>query len=317
MLLAARRRIAGWLFALRGPQSEPVILVHRRVFILPTSHGIVFSLVLLLMLAGSINYSLSLGFILTFLLAGLGIVGILHTFRNLANLRVARGRTEPVFAGGAARFPVRIENPTDVPRAALEIGFRSSPQHDFDLAAHGETVVTLTAPALRRGWMHADRITLQTRFPLGLFHAWSYAELAMRCLVYPRPETPGVPLPAASAYPGEGTLSGHGTEDFATLRAYHPGDSPKHIAWKADARGQGLLTKVFSGRADAQLRFDWSALPPELDTEARLSRLTRWVLEADRLGCAFGLELPGRSIEPDSGDGHRERCLEALALHAL
>jgi len=28
----------------------------------------------------------------------------------------------------------------------------------------------------------------------------------------------------------------------------------------------------------------------------------------------YGLRLPGREIAPDSGDLHRHRCLEALAL---
>ena len=49
------------------------------------------------------------------------------------------------------------------------------------------------------------------------------------------------------------------------------------------------------------------------DTEARLSRLCAWVLQADRIGARYGLRLPGREIAPDEGPNHRQRCLEALA----
>ena len=48
--------------------------------------------------------------------------------------------------------------------------------------------------------------------------------------------------------------------------------------------------------------------------ELKLSRLTRWVLDADAAGVRYALELPGSRIELDNGPAHRQRCLEALAL---
>ena len=54
-----------------APERGPVFLSQRRVYILPTRQGALFGAALLLMLIGSINYQLSLGFILTFLLAGM------------------------------------------------------------------------------------------------------------------------------------------------------------------------------------------------------------------------------------------------------
>jgi hypothetical protein len=68
MYAALRSYLYNWLFQLRGPQAGPVVLVQRRIFILPTRQGFVFAGVLVLMLIGSINYGLSLGFVLTFLL---------------------------------------------------------------------------------------------------------------------------------------------------------------------------------------------------------------------------------------------------------
>ena len=315
MPAALRHWVDTWLYQLRAPQHGSLVLEHRRVYILPVSHGYVYAGVLLVMLAGSVNYSLSLGFVLTFLLAGLGINGMLYTFRNLANLRVSAGRPRSVFVGQVAEFPLRVENPTAVARASIEVSHPGVAAQSFDVPAQEEIAVYIPLPASRRGLLHLGRIMLVTRFPLGLFRAWSYAHFDVECIVFPQPETPAVPLPSPSGESGEGAASALGNEDYAGLRPYHAGDSPRRIAWKADAREQGLLTKQFTGRAESHLWLDWSALPARLDTEERLSRLTRWVLEADQIEHAYGLRLPGMTIEPATGIEHRTQCLEALALY--
>ena len=312
---ALRRRLNSWLFQLRGPQPGPIVLGHRKVFILPSSHGAIYFLVLMVMLAGSINYTLSLGFVLTFLLIGLGLNGILYTFRNLANLRVSTLHPQPVFAGETARFRLRVENPARIERVGIEAVTATGATVTFGVPMNEESVVDLNVPAPRRGRLPMGRVKLQTHFPLGLFRAWSYVELDAACTVYPQPETPAQPLPLPGGERGEGAASSSGNEDFSGLRAYQAGDSTRRIAWKADARGSGLLTKVFTGRADNHLWLDWHMLPASLDVEQRLSRLTRWVLEADEQEAAYGLRLPNETIDPDTGPGHRALCLRALALH--
>jgi uncharacterized protein (DUF58 family) len=150
-----------------------------------------------------------------------------------------------------------------------------------------------------------------------LYYAWSYLDFGAHCLVYPRPAPAGTPLPSAAAGAGSGTLQGRGREDFSGLRQYAPGDSPRHIAWKAVARGEELLTKQFSGRADTELWLDWRHLSAGLDTEQKLSRLARWVLDAHTAGLSYGLRIPGRTVDPAQGEAQRERCLEALALYGI
>jgi uncharacterized protein (DUF58 family) len=73
------------------------------------------------------------------------------------------------------------------------------------------------------------------------------------------------------------------------------------------------MTKLFSGRADTELWLDWRATPTTLGIEGRLSRLTRWVIDAHAASISFGLRLPGIELPPAPGDAQRERCLEALA----
>jgi len=314
MYAALKNRFFDWLFQPRAPERGVVVLAQRRVYILPTRQGLVFGAVLVVMLTGSINYALGLGFVLTFLLGSLAVNAMVHTWRNLVNLRVTGGRAHPVFAGELAQFTVHLENTGNTDRYAIGVA-RDRKDADFaDVPARSATPARVGVPATRRGVLRPGRLTLFTRFPLGLYNAWSYVDLDMHCLVYPRPADPGLPLPPAASSAGAGAESGRGQEDFSGLRQYHLGDSPRHIAWKAAARDQGLLTKQFSGRAETELWLDWTQLPTRMDVEERLRHLARWVIAAHAEGLSYGLRLPGETVDMGTGDAQRERCLEALAL---
>ena len=304
-----------WLFQWRGPERGTIVLVQRRVFILPTAQGLLFAGVILLMLTGSVNYDLSLGFILAFLLGAAGIQTMLHTFRNLAHLRITAGRVHPVFVGESAQFQLHIHNNTRADRYSIGVTGNAVSADFIDVPADSTVVAQVPVPAVQRGWLRPGRMTLFTRFPVGLFRAWSYAEPDVSCLVYPAPANPGLPLPAPAYGEGEGGLAGLGQDEFSGLRSYRPGDSPRHIAWKAVARDDTLLTKQFAGRADAELWLSWNDLPSQMPVEQRLSQLTRWVLEADAGGMTYGLRLPDATLPLAGGLPHRAECLRALALH--
>jgi len=314
-ILQANPRLANWLYGYTPPERGTVILVHRRVYIVPTRLGLMFAATLAVLLIGSINYSLSLGFALTFLLAGLGLAGMVHTARNLARIAVSAGRAEPVFAGESAQFRLYLDGRGAFDRPSILARHAASgAQLVVDVPAGGAAEVVLPVPAARRGWLALGRVMLETRFPLGLFRAWSYLEPEARCLVYPRPERS--PLPPYTGEAAAGVLHAPtpGSDDFAGLRGYQRSDSPRHVAWKAVARSDKLLTKQFAGDAAAELWLDARLLPAGLDLEARLSRMAGWVLAADRAGAHYGLRLPGVELLPSRGDTHRAACLQALAL---
>lgn len=307
-----------WLFRLRGPETAPIVLTQRRVFVLPTRPGLLYAASLGVMLLGAINYNLSLGYALIFLLTGLGIVAILHTFRNLVQMEISPGRAEPVFAGETAHFGLTLFNRRSDGRYALALRLGENRMVTTDVPERAPATVQLPLATARRGWLRPGRITLETRYPLGLVRAWSYVEPDMRCLVYPAPEPNAPPLPLAGAGESGGLRSGRGTEDFSGLRGHQPADPPRHIAWKAVVRQGGigpLLTKQFAGASAALLWLDWNDLPPTFGTEARLSRLTRWLIDAQSEGLAFGLRIPGKEIPPAQGERHFQSCLEVLALH--
>ncbi len=288
----------------------------RQLYILPTRYGALYACMLLAMLAGAINYTLSLGFALTFLLAGLGLVAMLHAWRNLAGITLEIAKAEPVFAGEDARFEITASEHGGRPRYALQAQFRDGTPAYTDIAAHAVASFRLAVPTQRRGWLSAPRLTCFTEFPLLLFHVWSHTDFdaAVRCLVYPQPAPDGLPLPQAqSAGIGDMPDAAVGDDDFAGHRIYQLGDSPKRVDWKASSREQGLLVKQYHGAAQHILWLDWDATPGA-DAEQRISQLTHWVIDADARGLRYGLRLPAQTLAPDTGEHHYRHCLQALAL---
>lgn len=315
-LLERNPRFANWLYGFTPPEHGTVVLVHRRVYIVPTQLGWLYGLTLLILLIGSINYALSLGFALTFLLAGMGFAGMVHTARNLARMGVSVGRAEPVFAGETAQFRLYLEARAAFDRPAILVRHvRSRAQMVVDVPPLGLAEVVLGVPAPARGWLPLGRVMLETRFPLGIFRAWSYVEPDARGLVYPRPERSALPPPTAESTKGTLRSPTPGNDDYAGLRAYQFSDSPRHVAWKAVARNDDLLTKQFTGEAAAELWLDWALLPGHLNVESRLSRLAGWVLDAEHSGVHYGLRLPGVEIAPSRGEAQTGACLQALALY--
>ncbi|BCB26316.1 hypothetical protein SKTS_12020 [Sulfurimicrobium lacus] len=299
-----------------APEAAPVTLTQRRLYILPTRHGLIFALMLLVMLLGSINYANSMGFVLTFLLGSLAVVSILHTYRNLAQLTISAGKSAPVFVGQEARFHLSASNTGNIPRYAIGLRAGKDVAGFTDVAPNHAAALAFGLPAQRRGLLRAPSFNLFSTFPLGLFRTWTHLDLDINCLVYPRPAAEALPLPAFQAQTGQGSRHGAGQEDFSGLRTYRNGDSLRHVAWKAVAREQGMLTKQFDGATQQELWLDWDLLPG-MDVETRLSRLTRWVLDADTAAQRYGLRLPGRVLSPASGAEHRRQCLETLALFGL
>lgn len=316
-LKAARQRINRWVAARVTRQAGPVAIPRHRIYIVPTRFGYGYGLLLLVMLLGAMNYSNSMAFALTFLLMAVGLLGMHHTHANLLNLRLRVGRVEPVYAGELAQFQVWLENPSPTSRYTIALGWPDDPPAAWlDVPAQGSVAGLLPLPASRRGWLRAPRFAVATEFPLGLLHAWTWIELDMQTVVYPNPARHGRTPPVAAGDSGHAAANRPGVDEFVGIRSYAAGDTPRSIHWKSFAKLGTPLVKHFGETISSEHVFDWAALA-DLDPEARLSQLARWVLDAEAAREPYVLALPALTLGPAQGEAHQHACLRALALHGL
>jgi len=299
------------------PVFLPCQISRKRLYILPTGQGCLFMVVLMGMLLGSVNYNNNLGFLLTFLLGSMTFVSMLHTHRNMLGIQILSIRALPVFAGEKAVFRLTVRG-GNTERMSLRFRLPGGEEQCQDILPETDTIIDVSVPAEKRGLLKPGILTVSTRYPLGLFRTWTSLNLQLECPVYPAPLHTSLSLTGGNSREQQdtGENAGPGADDFEGLRNYQPGDSMQHISWKAFSKGQGLMTKTFVGQAGALVFLDWTSVE-EKDTERKLSRLCAMVLSADRLGLTYGLKLPGNSIDPGKGEGHRHNCLKSLALFGI
>ena len=285
----------------------------RSIYILPTGAGLVFGAILLLMLVGSLNYQNNLGLLFTFLTTAIVLVSMNHTWFNLLGLDVTARGGARVFSGDPAIFEILITAKSLRRRTDLRLFTAGHVTRFTDLDPGATASARLALPTLRRGICPLGRLTLETRYPLGLFRSWCYLDIAAEVMVYPRPaDQAPAPLPSSTGREGARGDKDPGADDFVGLRGYRPGDSPRQLDWKAYSRGRGLLAKQFGRDRSDWLWLAWERLPPA-DIETRLSWLCRQVLDATQADQDFGLRLPGREIALGRGETQMHLCLGALA----
>lgn len=291
----------------------PVVLRHSRIYILPTRRGYAVIATLLLMLLTSLNYALSLGLGVTFLLGGLVAATLLHTFRNLAGIEIKPLAAGDAFAGDQLVFTLSLAAGS-VDRHAITIAANAA-QTTSSVKAGVLATVPLAVDARKRGHLPLGRVTLSSAYPLALWRGFAYVHFPLTGVVYPAPEASAPPLPAGD-YGVDAQAQGRGDEtDLAGLRDYQRGDPLQRVAWKAVARGAGWFSKAFEGTAaGGPLTLEWAHMPHDLDTEGRLSRLAAWILAAERAARPFALSMPGCTLPHAVDPEHRRAALTALAL---
>jgi uncharacterized protein (DUF58 family) len=313
-----RRKFRAWWQA-RLPLADTITLTQRNVYILPTRPGFMLVLTLMVLLVASINYQLNLGYLLTFLLAGSAVVGMHVCHSTLRGLTMNLMAPDAQFAGASATLSVVLTNARRSVRHGIGLAVLDETHPDHwswtDVPAQGSCTVQVAFKPERRGLHRVPALTAETRFPLGTFRVWTVWRPAAQVLVYPQPEAFPPPLP-----PGEPRSGGanaarvQSTGEFEGVRAYRRGDPMKLVVWKKAAKSPNndLVSRDTIQAQRYELWLDF-ATAGHADTELKLSRLAAWVIQADKLGLDYGLRLPSQQIKPAAGEGHKRRCLEALA----
>jgi len=308
-------RIRRW-FENRLPVSDTHTLTQGNIYIVPTKAGFAFAFTLVLMLVASINYQLNLGYLLTFLLAGSALVSMHLTHSTLRGLTLRVKTPAAMFLGDSAEVEVVLTSPSSVRHGiGLAVSRTRPPSFAWsDVPALGSAAARVRFVPQQRGLVRVPALLAETRFPLGLFRAWTVWRPAAQVLVYPRPESPVAPLPAPQAVPGtsQNARANDGGE-FDGVRSYRRGDAMRRVVWKKAAKTGELVSRDTSESASRELWLDFDATALA-SVESRLSRLAAWTLVAAQTGLAFGLRIPGVELPPGQGDAQRRAALEALAL---
>jgi uncharacterized protein (DUF58 family) len=347
-----RMRLHAWFgpTAWWRPSARPQHhATHRNVYILPSGAGWLFAALLAVLLIASINDRLALGHALTFGLASVALVSMPITHAQVRGLRLRLQAPAPVAAGTSGALVLDVEHPGPA-RHGLKLRMAGQTV-DLALPADGTSTVHLPLPAAQRGWQTLPALVVESRFPFGLFRAWTVWRPTPARLVWPAAEHPVPAFPTNAQADGQAPATfAHRPQspgDFNGLRPWRASDGPREIAWKHLARRPEPLEPVsrdMTGRhptaTAGPLWLAWEDAAPPLsasavpgiapaaaddadpprpatvtaDIEARLSRLTAWVHAAHDTGRPCGLRLPGCVIAPAWGDAHRHRLLKALAL---
>lgn len=293
---------------------------------------------LLVLLVASINYQLNLGYLLTFLIGGSVLVGVLTGHNNLRGIHLSLVRNSTVnkdqFASDNASIEVILSSTSKATRYG--IGLRLADFTDStdvenwtwaDIPAQGSTALVVNARPMPRGLHPLPTLVAESRFPLGTFRVWTVWRPAAKIWVYPAPESPTPALPLGEPSSGEVKLSPvQASGEFDGVRSYRRGDPLKQVVWKKAAKAwsdagehetdatKQLISRDMQHTQAQVLYLDFSRTGCA-NVEATLSRLCAWVIQADQLGLTYGLRLPLLDIAPDHGDAHRQQCLQALAKY--
>ena len=252
------------------------------------------------------------------LLAGLlTLISMLHARANLRGLRLRVRSVGAAKEGGSSRvrLEVRNEGPKEACGVEIQVVDGGSSVFVDRLEAEQSRVVELLAPAA--GTL---RFLARSVYPLGLYNVEMVVETSAPRRVHAK-AAGSLPLPAAqplaaesrqqAASRGHAAGAGRGGDDFAGTREFQPGDSPRHIDWRAVARGRPLVVKTWASDASEVVVLDWAAL--ELPSEAKAGQLARWMEVCEQDERLYELRLPAKTIPAGRGESHHRHCLDALA----
>ncbi len=296
----------------RVPETLPVKLDRRRVYVVPTRFGLFFTALLFAMLLGALNYNNNPALLLALLLGATGLASLIAAHLQLSGLRVDALSAEPVAAGTSLQVHVALSAGDARARRGLQL--RAADVQTTVPALTSEAVVAaLEVETHQRGWLDLGRLRISSTQPLGLAFAWSWVWPDASLLVYPTPELQGPPLPMGDGSTSQARLHPAG-DDVHHLRGYRAGDPRRAIAWKPSARRDVLLVREYEQPLAAEVALDWRTLSA-LPYEHRIRRLAHWVDLAERENRRYRLHVPGQPVlGPSQGAAHRHLCLRALAL---
>ncbi|MFT6098576.1 MAG: hypothetical protein ACJAYF_001118 [Arenicella sp.] len=288
----------------------------KELYILPTRVGWYFALILIALFGIAVKFDNQSAFMMLFILVAVGLIAMVYTHNNVIGMSMGSHPSRPVFLGSPAVFPITLSNPSGKPRHAVWLiagGF-----HQLSTLVGGDQqTIEVRLPTVQRGFFPCEPVNLSSLYPIGIFFCWTKRFVSdERCLVYPQP-LDLVPFPEDGSNHGKEEANANvrlGAEDYAGMKNYQDGDRMRDIHWPSLAKTNKLVSIQYENHSNSSVNLSWFNLPLSLSIEDRLSQLCYWVINAEKNGQRYQLEMPNHTIEFDKGMNHYHACLRVLAL---
>ena len=255
----------------------------------------------------SVNYSSNLLLTLVFFLVGILISCFWLSISNIRSIEVLSVKVDPVHQGQALQYHVAVLNK----RKRNNVDLLANGQEVDDIEAGEELCWLMNENTGKRGVCPVQPLYISSRWPLGLFNVSTKVIDLPSVVVYPK-ATEGLRL--KQYLEGDHAHYHNDADSLVGLRDYQPGDNARRIDWRAMARREQLLVKLFDGGSgDASVWLDWDDTDG-MSYENRISALCRLILDYQKQGVEFGLRLPGFGLAPANSTAHTHQCLTQLAL---
>lgn len=297
----------------RHSPGNPQIVDARNLYILPSGFGVAYGAVVIMLLVGAINYQINTIFLMTFLLAIIGMVSAYEAHSNLLNLTFQFVTIEDVTQGTAAKISLKVKPNTKI-RYGISLRIASQVETRLEQIPQEGLQFILPLQTNARGYFSLPPIVITSIYPYGIFKVWGYLYFDEHYYVYPQPVDPGF-WPEPSIDPSKKSKNIAGDEEFYDFkRVDNPWIEPKRISWKLAAKGQGwYLKRMSSNEVDFWL-FKLAGIPYG-DIESKLQHLCYWLQTAELNGLIYGLQLSATTTPYGNGKAHLQHCLRLLALY--
>jgi transglutaminase-like putative cysteine protease len=213
-------RPSNWWVNRLKPKDSHVLTMHN-VYVLPARAGWMMLVTVAVLMLATINYQLSLGYVLIFLLMGAGVVGLFLAHRALTRITLLLPHTHEQRGKAGEEIAVDIQ---------------------IDTTSAGGVQSRLESLALRLGKAGSQslpRLVCETRYPLGLLRLWSVWRPASSVQIDPPDSEYGTAASHSQwAFAANhdavttGSIDGIKTD----IRAYRVGDAPRDVLWKTVAK---------------------------------------------------------------------------------
>lgn len=296
-----------------SPVGKEHILHLKNLYIFPSKLGWAFLLLIGIIWLLGTNYQNNIILALAYFQLSLFTVCILHTYHNLAGLRLRILSAENVFAGDVGKVVFAIKHLSGRKSHHVKLYFAENLLSTFDFVEASEQVEDLWHPPAARGQRTVERLRIESHFPMGLFKCGSWLRFDANFLVYPRPVSCPRPNPTQEIGDQHGPMRlTSDPQEFFGFKAYVPGDSKTSIAWKRWARNQELMTYAYAQPQSDTTQLRWSDFYAG-NKEQALAHFCYWILLLHQQNRSFAIEFAGQTLNVDDGSTNIVPALAMLA----